>query len=181
MADQVVAGSETGLDLSFLVEFSGRWHAAWNSHDAEAVAALCTPDVELVDPSLPEPAQGASGIAGAMNTLVRACPDFRFAETEPAYASPTKRKAIAPWRFEGTMSGPLEPPGFAPTNRRVTFYGDDHWEFRGELVCRTEAIYDSNAVAVQLGAAPPPGTAGERLAVVLQRLQAWRFRRTKRG
>ncbi len=77
------------------------------------------------------------------------------------------------------MTGPLEPPGFAPTNRRVTFCGDDHWDFHGQVVCRTEAIYDLNAVAVQLRAAPPPGSAGERLAVILQRLQAWQSRRTK--
>jgi hypothetical protein len=117
-------------------------------------------------------------IAGLMETLVRACPGFRSDETEPAYPSPTRPKAIAPWRFTGTMTGPLIPPGFAPTGRRVQFHGDDHWDFRGDLVCRCEAVYDLNAIGVQLGAAPAPGSRGERLAVLLQRMQARRLRRS---
>lgn len=116
-----------------------------------------------------------------METLVRACPDFRFAETEPAYPALARRKAIAPWRFEGTMTGPLQPPGFGPTNGRITFHGDDHWEFRGDLVYRSEAIYDLNGVAIQLRAAPAPRSAGKRIAVILQRLQAWQLRRSTRG
>ena len=79
------------------------------------------------------------------------------------------------------MTGPLEPPGFAPTGRPITFYGDDHWDFGGDLVSRSEAIYDLNAVAIQLGAAPPPGSTGERLAVALQRVQARWMRRSARS
>jgi hypothetical protein len=169
---------EPGLAQDFLRDFSARWHAGWNSHDHLQVVALCTDDVEWHDPTLPEPGRGASTIAGLMEMLVRACPDFRFEETEPAYPSPARRKAIAPWRFTGTMTGPLIPPGFAPTGRRIELHGDDHWDFRGELVCRCEAIYDLNGVGVQIGAVPPPSSRGERFAVLLQRLQARRLRRS---
>src|SRR5215469_9163140 len=103
--------AQAKLDAEFLRGFSARWHAAWNSHDHHQVAALCTNDVEWHDPSLPGPGHGAGVIAGLMETLVRACPDFRFGETEPAYPSLTRPKAIAPWRFTGTMTGPLIPPG----------------------------------------------------------------------
>jgi hypothetical protein len=167
-----------GLDPSFLRDFSARWHAAWNSHDHREVELLCTEDVELVDPSLAEPGRGAEALAAVMEKLVRVCPDFHFEESEPAYACPTRPKAIAPFRFTGTMTGPLVPPGFAPTGQVLRFHGDDHWDFRGELVCRTEAIYDLNGVGVQLGAVPPPGSAGERLAVMLQKAKARRLRRT---
>ena len=34
------------LDEEFLRDFSARWHAAWNSHAAQQVLALCTTDVE---------------------------------------------------------------------------------------------------------------------------------------
>ena len=173
--------AQAKLDDEFLRSFSARWHAAWNSHDHHQVAALCTDDVEWHDPSLPEPGHGAGVIAGLMETLVRACPDFRFEETEPAYPSLTRPKAIAPWRFTGTMTGPLIPPGFAPTGRRVEFHGDDHWDFRGELVCRCEAVYDLNAIGVQLRAIPAPGSSGERFAVLLQRAQARRLRRSAAG
>jgi len=94
-------------------------HRAVHSHDHHQVAALCTDDIEWHDPSLPGPGHGADVIAGLMETLVRACPDFRFEETEPAYRSLAQPKTIAPWRFTGTMTGSLVPPGFAPTCRRV--------------------------------------------------------------
>ena len=168
------------LDDDFLRDFVARWHAAWNSHDHRQVAALCTDDVEWHDPSLPEPGRGAATIAALMDSLARAFPDFRFAETEAAYASSEKRKAIAPWRFSGTMTGPLVPPGFGPTGERVSFHGDDHWDFRGDLVCRCEAVYDANRIGIDIGAVPPPGTAGERIGVLLQRLEAWRRRRAAR-
>ena len=178
MRDAAGVVPEPRLDADFLRDFSARWHAAWNSHDHRQVAALCADDVEWHDPSLPEPGHGVAAIAGLMETLVRACPDFRFEETEPAYLSPTRAKAIAPWRFTGTMTGPLIPPGFGPTGQHVEFHGDDHWEFRGALVCRCEAVYDLNGIGVQLGAVPPPGSMGERVAVILQRLQAKRLRRS---
>lgn len=134
--------------MAFLSDFAGRWHAAWNSHDHHQVAALSTDDVERHDPSLARPGRGGSVIARLMETLVRACPDFRFEETEPAYPSVTRRNAIAPWRFSGTMTGPLKPPGFAPTGRVIAFHGDDHWDFRGDLVSRCEAVYDLNHIGV---------------------------------
>jgi hypothetical protein len=49
---------------------------------------LCTDDVEWHDPSLPGPGHGAGVIAGLMETLVRACPDIRFDETESAVPAP---------------------------------------------------------------------------------------------
>jgi ketosteroid isomerase-like protein len=178
MSDAAAVAREPRLAEDFLRSFSARWHAAWNSHDHTQVAALCAEDVEWHDPSLPEPGHGVAVIAGLMETLVRTCPGFRFEETEPAYPSPTRAKAIAPWRFTGTMTGPLIPPRFAPTDRRVEFHGDDHWDFRGGLVARCEAVYDLNGVGVQLGAVPAPGSTGERVAVMLQRLQAKRLRRS---
>jgi hypothetical protein len=67
------------------------------------------------------------------------------------------------------------PTRLAATGTRIQFEGDDHWEFRGDLVCRV--LYDANDVAVQVGAAPAPGSRGERFGVVLQRLQARSMRR----
>src|SRR5262249_62126775 len=97
---------------------------------------------------------------------------FRLGEAEPASPSSPGPKAIAPWRFPGTMTGPLTPPGFAPTGRRVDFHGDDHWDFRGELVCRCEAVYDLNGIGVELGAVPAPGSGGGGLPGRLHRLPA---------
>jgi hypothetical protein len=38
------------------------------------------------------------------------------------------------------MTGPLDPPGFAPTGARIQLEGDDHWEFRGELMSLPGAL-----------------------------------------
>jgi hypothetical protein len=82
-----------------------------------------------------------------------------------------------PWRFTGRMTGPLDPPGFAPTNELVTFSGVDLWEFDGDRIRRTEALFDVNGIAVQIGAAPAPGSTGEKIGVTLQRLEAAKRRR----
>ncbi|MGY1661411.1 hypothetical protein ACI78Q_09355 [Geodermatophilus sp. SYSU D00705] len=42
-------------------------------------------------------------------------------------------------------------------------------------------VTDVLAVARQIGAAPEPGTAADRVGVAVQRLGAWRRRRSGRG
>jgi hypothetical protein len=84
-----------------------------------------------------------------------------------------------PWRFTGTMTGPLE-PGFAPTNGRVEFSGIDELEFGGERIRRVHVLFDVNGVAVQIGGAPAAGTRGEKVGMALQRLQAGVLRRKNR-
>ena len=97
------------LDEAFLRDFAERFGAAWNSHDPKQVQALCTEDVEYHDPTLPAPLHGWAGIAQVVDALATAFPDYRFEDLEPPYAAPDRPKAIAPWRFTGTMTGPLEP------------------------------------------------------------------------
>lgn len=102
--------------------------------------------------------------------------DYRFEPTEPPYLSTDGRKAIVPWRMTGTMTGPLDPPGMAPTGQAVTLEGDDHWELRDGLMARCRILFDANALSVQLGATPPPGSTGERIGLLLQHLVARRMR-----
>ena len=179
MSDPTTASADT-LDPGFVTDFAERWHAAWNSKDASRVTALCTEDVETVDPSQPGPLHGHGGVRQLVELLAQAFPDVEFATTGPVYVAGSGRRAVLPWRFTGTMTGPLAPPGFAPTNGRVAFDGLDEWEFRGELIARTRAHYDLYGAAGQGGPAPAPGSAGERLGVLVQRLEAAR-RRRKRG
>jgi steroid delta-isomerase-like uncharacterized protein len=166
-----------GLDPAFLDDFAHRWLAAWNAYDAEALAALCTEDVEFFDPAI-QTVRGRAAVAEWVRTCGRAFPDYHFEEPEPAYASRDRQKAIAPWRMIGTNTGPLEPPGFAPTDRSVVIEGVDHWWFRDGLVERYRADYDLTGVMRQLGLAPQPGSLPERVLVRLQRLgarmKAWR-------
>ena len=168
------------LERTFINAFAERWHEAWNSHDPSRVAALCTTDVVLEQSSSPT-MHGHAGVEASVRQLARAFSDYRFEPTEPPYLSADGRKAIVPWRMHGTLTGPLVPPGFAPTGEPVTFDGDDHWEFRDGLLARCRILFDANDFGVQVGAAPPPGTAGEKVTVWLQRLAARRMRARAHG
>ncbi|MET0823373.1 MAG: nuclear transport factor 2 family protein, partial [Solirubrobacterales bacterium] len=80
--------------------------------------------------------------------------------------------AYVPWVMSGTNSGPIDPPGFAPTGRSSSITGFDVWQFRGGLIWRYEAIYDFNLLATQLGLTPPRGGLAERALVQAQRLRS---------
>ena len=70
----------------------------------------------------------------------------------------------------------IDPPGFASTGKRIDIDGIDVWDFAEGRIERYRAYYDMAALARQIGAMPPPGSAGERVGVLLQRTQA-RFAR----
>jgi uncharacterized protein (TIGR02246 family) len=170
-----VTGPVQLIERAFLDAFTERWHDAWNAHDPARVAALCTPDVVLEQPSAPT-TRGRAGVEASVRQLATASDDYRFETVGTPFLSADGRAAIVVWHMVGTSTGPLVPPGFAPTGRQVSLDGDDHWEFRDGLMARCRILFDANEMAVQLGAAPPPGSAGERAAVVLQRLAARRMR-----
>src|ERR671921_289309 len=80
------------------------------------------------------------------------------------------------WRMEGTHDGVIDPPGFASTGKRIDIDGIDVWDFDHGRIEHYRAYYDMAALARQIGAMPPAGSAGERVGVLLQRTQA-RFAR----
>ncbi len=165
------------LDPVFLDDFSHRWIEAWNRRDGDALAELCTEDIEFYDPAIGM-IHGRKAVAGWVGICARAFPDYRFEEPEPGYVSRDRLKAIVPWRMIGTNSGPLDPPGFAPTGRACQIDGVDHWWFRDGSVERYRADYDLNGVLRQLGLVPETGSRGEKALVLLQRLGA-RLRRRR--
>ena len=159
------------LDARFLEDFSHRWLEAWNHHAADTLARLCTEDVEFTDPAIGT-VHGRAAVADWVRSCDRAFPDYRFEEPEPAYRAADRPKAIVPWRMLATNTGPIEPPGFAPTGRPMVVEGVDHWWFRDDLVSRYRADYDLNGLLRQLGIVPEPGSRGERAMVLLQRAGA---------
>ena len=67
------------------------------------------------------------------------------------------------WRGTGTFTGPLDPPGFAPTGARVAFEGFELLEFRDDRMCRLRIVYDMMDVSRQIGIVPRrPGEPVER-------------------
>ena len=74
--------------------------------------------------------------------------------------------------MRGTNTGPIDPPGFAPTGRGIEIEGVDLWTMRDGRIAVYRAFYDFNALAVQLGLAPGPGSRAQKAAVRLQRAGA---------
>jgi ketosteroid isomerase-like protein len=165
----------------FVADFLRRDYGAWNVHDADAVLQGWTEDVLWESPFVGTgQVSGYAEARAVLLSLWRALPDLEITLPEAVYLSPDGRRAANVWRGSGTMSGPLAPPGFAPTGGRVEMVGVDLWEFRGGRACHIRTVTDMAAAARQVGGIPPPGSFGERLGVAVQRLSARRRRRRNR-
>ena len=157
--------------------------AAWNAHDAAAVGALCADHVVWDDPVMGEPARGRAAVVTFLHTTFTAFPDLRYAlRGAVAVASSAEGTTLAyEWRTEGTHTGPLTPPGFAPTGRRVTFEGAE-WvqaDAQGRITRITTYLDVRDALGqfTGLNLRPRPGSLGERIFVAVQRLVAPLMRR----
>jgi steroid delta-isomerase-like uncharacterized protein len=164
----------SSLDLQ---AFCARYMASWNDHDPGAMADLLTQDIVWEDPALPEAARGVAAVQDFMRAGWVAFPDLRFDETDHPHRSAEGDQVAWRWRMRGTMSGPLDPPGFAPTGRSMEVEGVDLWTMRDGRIARYRAFYDLNDLARQLAIAPAAGSRAEKAVVALQRLQARMLRR----
>jgi steroid delta-isomerase-like uncharacterized protein len=173
----MTATAESVFSAELVHSFVERWQQAWNSHDPERVVALCTEDIILSDPALPEPARGRAAVQHYLEDVWRAFPDLTIATPDPPFVDVERQRAALPWRIAGTMLGRAEPSGFAPTGARVEVQGVDLYEFRDGLLARVQTHYDLMDWGRQLGLVPAHGSRAERLAVRLQRLGAGRQRR----
>jgi predicted ester cyclase len=148
-----------------------------NEHDVRRIPTVFTEDIEFEDDAWPERIRGHAEMERFMTALWRAMPDFRFELLEGPYLAEDGRHAAARVRASGTATGSFDPPGYAPTGARVTTEFGGFYEFEGDRVKRGRVIVNMNDVGIQIGAAPAPGSRGERLAVAMQRLNAGRVRR----
>ena len=167
----------TTTDMPDLAEFCARYMAAWNDHDPAAMADLVTSDIVWEDPALPAPARGVAAVQAFMRASWVGFPDLRFDETDLPHRTAGGTEVAWRWRMRGTMTGPLDPPGFAPTGRSIEVEGVDLWTMRDGRIARYRAFYDMNDIARQLAIAPAPGSRAEKAMVGLQRLQARMLRR----
>jgi steroid delta-isomerase-like uncharacterized protein len=158
----------------FARDFADRWQRAWNSRQPEQVTALCTENVVWEDPLTERPERGRLAVAEYLRAVWKAFPDLEFSWPEGPYASFEGVKLALHWHVEGTMLGAMDPPGFAPTGRRIALDGIDLLEITDGLVSAYNGFFDARGVAQQIGALPAPGSRGERVAVGVQRLLARR-------
>ena len=168
------------VDARFARHFLERLHAAVNAHDAEAVAALCCEGVVWEDPAAPEPLRGREAVYRFHRDLMfRALPDVRIEPVEGPYLSLDGAGVAVRLRISGTMTGPLTPPGFAPTGGPVEFETAEFSHFDGDLLARHAVVLDMLALARQIGAVPKAGSLAERISVWLQHIAARRARRQR--
>jgi steroid delta-isomerase-like uncharacterized protein len=160
-------------------ELFERVYRLLNEHDPSHVPAIFTEDIVFEDDAWPETVRGHDEMKRFLSAVWRAFPDFRFELAGGPYLSADGGVA-AHVRVSGTMQGPLDPPGFAPTGARMSTEYGGFYELEGDRIARGRIIINMNEAATQLGALPPPGSRGERLAVALQRLQAPLLRRRAR-
>lgn len=125
-------------------EFCLRWATAWNDHDGDAVAALCSDDLVYDEPALGPTAHGRKAIRDFVTELGATFPDHRFG-LEGLYADVSRRAVLVAWKFTGTH---------VRTGRAVEFHGDDRLEFdQYGLIHNYRCLYDNDLVLRQIGSA----------------------------
>ena len=162
--------------------FEDRFIAAWNSHDPQRLIDLVQPDVVWEDPFVEGGRLvGHEALGDWLRSVWRGMPDLTSESVGAVHVAQDGTSAMGAWRGTGTMTGRLEPPGFAPTNGRVEMTGvDTHWFGADGRLVRVVTVSDAMSVGRQIGAAPLPGSIAERVGVLLQRLAAVRLRRAHR-
>jgi len=163
------AAAEAASSIDWIRDFVRRWLEAWNSHDAEQVLGFLTDDVEIRDDSWPTTMHGHGDVREFLQALWRAIPDMTFELLEGPYVIPGEPRASFHWRGSGTFTGPMDPPGFAPTGRRWEVDGADFQEYRDRRIARLRVAFDMMSVSRQLGVLPAVGSSEERAMATVQR------------
>ena len=91
-----------------------------------------------------------------------AMPDLRFEIVDGTVVKPGEPSAAFYWRGTGRFTGPLDPPGFAPTGKPIEFFGADFQEYRDGRVAKLRIVFDNMDVARKLGLLPAAGSRADR-------------------
>jgi steroid delta-isomerase-like uncharacterized protein len=158
------------LDQAWVGEFAQRWGAAWNSHEPARLLELMTEDIVYDDSAWPTTMRGHDDVRTFLDSVWRAFPDLEFEWVDGPYILPGQPKAAFYWKGGGTHTGRLDPPGFAPTGKRIEFEGADFHEYRDGRVCRLRIVFDMVDVGRQLGTLPKAGSQVEKAGAAAQRL-----------
>jgi steroid delta-isomerase-like uncharacterized protein len=158
------------LDKAWIEDFARRWADAWNSHEQTRLLDLMTEDIVYDDSAWPATMRGHGEVRAFLDFTWRAFPDMRFELIEGPFLAPGAPRASYYWKGTGTHTGPIDPPGFAATGRRIEFDGADFFEFRDGRVSRLRVVFDMMDIARQLGTMPPVGSPIEKAGAAVQRL-----------
>ena len=180
MADKTGATQAQGLDQAWVEDFAERWGAAWNSHEPARLLELMTEDIVYDDSAWSTTMHGHGDVRTFLDYVWRAFPDLRFEWVKGSIPRARQPKAAFYWKGSGTHTGLLDPPGFAPTGKRIEFDGADFHEYREGRVYRLRIVFDMVEVGRQLGTVPKAGSPIEKAGAAAQRL-AMKVRERLRG
>jgi steroid delta-isomerase-like uncharacterized protein len=161
---------EHGVDRDWVMDFARRWAAAWNSHEPDRLLELMTEDIVYDDSAWPRTMRGHADVREFLDSTWRALPDLAFEIAAGPFLEDGAPRAVVYWKGTGTFTGPLEPPGFAPTGARLEFDGFDLQEYRDGRVSRLRIVFDMMDVSRQVGLMPQPGSRIEKAGATAQRL-----------
>ena len=161
--------SEATLSIEWIRDFARRWIDAWNSHEVDRVLALMSEDIEYRDDAWAKAMRGHADVREFLEAGWRAFPDMTFELLGGPYVIPGEPRAAFHWRGWATHTGPLDPPGFAPTGRRWEQDGVDLHEYRDGRVCKLRITVDVLSISRQLGLMPAAGSPAERALAMAQR------------
>lgn len=152
---------------------------SFNEGKVDLIDQLVAADAVNHDPAVPAAMRGLRGpeVLKRMVGMYRAAfPDLRVTVDDVIAAGD---EVVLRWHGEGTHRGELA--GLAPTGAHgsVTGISIDRWK-DGKVV-EAWAEWDNLGLARQLGAAPPEGSAAEKLGIGLQRLMARWMRKKNQG
>ena len=162
------------VDALFAQRFLQRLHGAANAHDANAIAALCCADVVWDDPAAPRTLYGRDAVRSFHSDIMfPALPDAHIELVDGPYLSLDGTGVAARLRISGTMTGPLTPPGFAPTGGQLSFETAEFSQFEDELLSRHTVVLNMLDLARQIGAVPRAGSLADRAGVWMQHVSAF--------
>jgi steroid delta-isomerase-like uncharacterized protein len=170
MSDTQVVHGTAEVDQAWVEDFAKRWEAAWNSHQPERVLELMTEDIVYDDSAWPTTMRSHDDVRAFLDWVWRAMPDLNFETVDGPFLIPGQPKAAFYWKGTGTLTGPLDPPGFAPTGARLEFEGGDFQEYRDGRVARLRIVLDMMDVGRQMGLLPKAGSQVEKAGAAAQRL-----------
>jgi steroid delta-isomerase-like uncharacterized protein len=129
------------------LEVNDATYAAWNTHDADAVAAVFTADAVVREAGTEAETRGREAIRARATMLFAAFPDFRLERVELVIDG--ERHADR-WIMSGTHRGELF--GIAPTGRKVRIEGATFTRMgRDGLVAQDVHFSNTASLLAQLG------------------------------
>jgi steroid delta-isomerase-like uncharacterized protein len=145
----------------------------WNQGNFEIASELIHPDAVLrYDRVTALDSHGPQGLQETVARFRAAFPDLTLAIEDTI----AQGDCVATrWTATGTHRGDLL--GLAPTGEAVAITGITIDRFKNAKIIEAWSNWDTLGLMQQIGAAPAPGSVGERLGKGVQRLTARRMRR----